>query len=180
MYSCTYTITSEHDLNTPKLSMEEKAYKTQCQSREWKDVSSRNHEWRNFMEKWSAHKCLQKLEEQNSSKVISSSQAGLKDEGISMVRGDCNPRKSWDYSKTLYLPNSTIYPVACRKRKITSFSLLSSKCLTSTFSLEHLVSRDSTPSIQEIFWKGVATKQWGTSMATCVRFSTQNLTNSKG
>lgn len=29
-------VTSEHDLNTPKLSTEEKAYKTQCQSKEWK------------------------------------------------------------------------------------------------------------------------------------------------
>ena len=60
----------------------------------------------------------------------------------------------WDYSKTMYLPNPSIYPVACRKRMITSFSLLSSKCLTSTFSLEHLVSRHPTPSIQEVFWKG--------------------------
>ena len=43
---------------------------------------------------WSAHKLLPKMEKQNSDKVISSSEAGLRDEGISMVRGDCNPQTS--------------------------------------------------------------------------------------
>ena len=168
------------DLNVPKLSMEEKAYKTQCQSREWKRCIFWESWMKKFYTKMKCSQTLTKAGKQNSGKVISSSQVGLKDEGISIVRGDWNPRKSWDYSKTLYLPNSTIYPVACSKRKITSFSLLSSKCLSNPFSLENLVSRHSTPSIHKTFWKGVETKEWGTSMATCVRFSTQNFTNSKG